>query len=92
MCIQVGSKVRSFDFEDQSTEGERACFIDGEVVEMGRFPDFPDCDRYKLRVERHVFGGEQLAEHEEFVFPPLNDTPTTMGRKTEGVVLLTDTQ
>jgi hypothetical protein len=88
--IEVGNRVRSFDFEDRGLTGERACYVEGTVVEIGNFPEFPDCPRYKIQVERHVFGGEELAEHEDFVFPPVNGTPRLFSRSNvcDGVVLI----
>ena len=53
--IQVGSKVRSFDFARDGRgcqlEGERACYVEG-VVEG--FKDLEGCERYVTRVDRKV--------------------------------------
>jgi len=91
--IVVGSKVISFDFESRDLEGEQACYVEGEVVKMGSFPEFPDCDRYKIRVDKRVFGGKEVAPEDDHVYSPLNGTPTTLGRSTNGVYLIrTDTK
>ena len=34
MNIQVGSKVRSFDFHSRDITGEDACYVEGEVVDI----------------------------------------------------------
>lgn len=71
-AIKVGDRVRSFDFDDRDLEGERACYVEGrveEIVESGW------CQRYAIRVERRVFGGEEIAEgYEDMVYPPVNGT------------------
>ena len=89
--IKVGDRVRSFDLSDQETVGPRACFIEGTVTGIGRFPQFDDCDRYEIRVEREMFGGEECDVSEpEFRYPPVNGTRVA-GRAqevTDGVVLL----
>lgn len=89
--IKVGDRVRSFDFSDRETVGPRACFIEGTVTGIGRFPQFNDCDRYEIRVEREMFGGEECDVSEpEFRYPPVNGT-RVVGRAqevTDGVVLL----
>ena len=96
--IQVGSKVRSFDFADtgrngqvygRDLEGERACYIEGTVE--GFDEDNFDCRRYKIRVERRVFSGKEDAKvdpREAHVYPPVNGTPTMLGRVTNNVELV----
>lgn len=93
--VTVGCIVRSFDFPDRSrdTEGENACFVEGEVVEIGRF-DF-ECDRYKIKVKRVVFGGETITDapnRPDFVYPPLNGTPTWGGGVVNCVEVVTTAQ
>lgn len=87
--INVGDKVRSFDFAEfrgmgRDLEGERACYAEGTVEEVGVWME--GCPRYKIRVSKRVFGGE---EHKRWVgeeiFPPENGTPTMFGEKTDGV-------
>lgn len=86
--VKVGDRVRSFHFEDRSLEGERACYVEGVVLATGRF-GFPDCDRYKIAVDREVFGGELVEVPDgHMVYPPLNGTPTWHGRVMDGVVKL----
>lgn len=82
--IRINDTVRSFDFSmNRDLEGERACYVEG-VVEG--FKELEGCTRYDIRVTRAVFGGEEVeVEEGERVFPPLNGTPTTLGRITDGV-------
>lgn len=88
MEIKIGDRVRSFDFEDRDLCGPRACYVEGTVVGVGTFPEFPDCPRYKIAVEREVFGGEEHWDFEvgaAFVYPPVNGTRRMMGGVTGGV-------
>lgn len=93
--LQVGDKVRSFDFADgeygRELSGGRAAYAEGFIVEIGPMPDAPanDCPRYHIRVTRDVFGGKgRIGENSRvgtMVYPPVNGTPTTMGNTTYGV-------
>lgn len=85
--ITVGQKVRSFDFADgkwgRDLEGERACYVEGEVVEMTRHIPGPDgflmdsgCDRYVIRCDKRVFGGEEVEREDELFYVPVNGTPS----------------
>ncbi len=94
--IQVGDIVRSFDFPDHNRDltSPLACFVDGEVVDIGRF-DFGyvgsgsrSCDRYQIRVIRRVFGGADEPFADEFVYPPVNGTRRYLGGVTDGVELI----
>jgi len=83
--IQVGDKVRSFDFADtlrdgteygRDLEGERACYVEGTVV--GFDDENFECRRYKIEVSRRVFGGKEdstIDPREAVVYPPVNGTP-----------------
>ncbi len=80
-------------------EGERACYVEGvvcAVIPAGERFDTPDpggfvypasCDRYAIRVTRLVFGGVEGDPEEipTWACPPLNGTPTSMGRITNNV-------
>lgn len=92
--IKVGDRVRSFDFEGRELEGERACYREGVVIGIGRF-GFPDCDRYKIFVDRVVWAGEEdvLSDNDpvagRVIYPPVNGVPMVFrGRVTDGVHLL----
>ena len=91
--IVVGSRVRSFDFPyNRDLEGDRACYVEGTVEAMGWMDDFRDCPRYKIKVERKVWGGENVSlsreEETHHVFPPVNGTPRLGGDVCDGVVLI----
>jgi hypothetical protein len=93
--IAVGDRVRSFDFawpgEDwgRDLEGERASYVEGVVIEIG--VEIEGCPRYKIEVDRDVFGGEERdyanfrGRVGQFVYPPVNGTPSTMGGETNCV-------
>ena len=89
--IEVGSKVRSFDFardgRGRDLEGERACYVEG-VVEG--FKEVEGCERYIVRVDRKVFGGEEedILGRFPYVYPPVNGTPRLMGGTTNCVELI----
>lgn len=81
--IQVGDPVRSFDFYSRDLEGEMACYVEGEVE---GFEEMEGCDRYVIRVLKRVRGGKlTMCSMETYVYPPVNGTPTTMGRICDGV-------
>ena len=89
--IQVGSKVRSFDFArgdgGRELEGERACYVEG-IVEG--FKEVEGCERYIVRVDRKVFGGEEedILGRFPYVYPPVNGTPKLFGGVCDGVELV----
>lgn len=93
--IQVGDRVRSFDFpRSREYEGARACFVEG-VVEAITDPAthefFGDCPRYVVRVDRRVFSGNECTGENdtgELVFPPVNGLGTLFGDTTDGVELV----
>lgn len=81
--IRIGSKVRSFDFDERSLEGPRACYVEGVVI---GFINHEGCDRYEIRVERDVRRGEDSDRRiGRVVIPPLNGTPSTIGGTTNFV-------
>lgn len=82
MTINVNDRVRSYDFPGMRDD----CYVEGVVEKIGRFPDFPDCDRYRIRVEKKVIEGKETAPRPRFVFPPVNGTPSWLGGETNGVV------
>lgn len=74
-AIEVGSAVRSFDFPHTDLEGDRACYIEGEVIGVSN--DWGDCPRYAIRPTRRVAAGKELPKERwsgETFFPPLNGT------------------
>ncbi len=90
--IQVGDRVRSFDFADtfedgtqygRDLEGERACYVEGVVV---GFDNIEGCDRYRILVDRDVFGGKDDDRRiGRLVTPPINGTPKLFGSGTDFV-------
>jgi hypothetical protein len=88
--IEVGSKVRSYDFESRDLEGERACYVEGYVMEVGVVLE--GCPRYRIAVDKRVFGGKVLngSEAEQDVFPPVNGTASWLGKPIDVVVCIDD--
>ncbi len=83
MEITFGSQVRSFDFHYmRDLEGPRACYMEGQM--MGH-TTIEGCKRYIIAVKRCVAGGKERSNFPEVIYPPVNGTPTTMGRITDGV-------
>ena len=87
MSISVGDRVRSFDFatgpSGRALTGERACYVEGRVEEL---VDVEGCQRYRILVDRDVFGGEESDQRVgRYVNPPVNGTPTLFGDATDFV-------
>jgi hypothetical protein len=77
MDIVIGTRVRSFDFHTapggRDLEGDRACYVEGEVV---GFDLVEGCRRYRILVDRDVFGGKDEDRRlGALVTPPVNGTP-----------------
>ena len=94
--IQVGDKVRSFDFADTFDDGkqfgrdlevDRACYVEGEVE---GFKEVEGCQRYIIRVDHKVFGGkeEDILGRFPYVYPPVNGTPKLFGGVCDNVELV----
>lgn len=83
--IQVGDRVRSFDFPgfNRYVDGPHACYVEGTVEEIGPF--LFECDRYKIRAEVRVFRGERITPEGPYFYPPLNGTETMFGEIMDGV-------
>jgi len=94
--MKVGDKVRSFDFAEnfngeifgRDLEGNRASYVEGKLVSIQIHPHFGyDC--YEILVERDVFGGKESSRRVgRKVYPPVNGTPTMMGRECDSVELI----
>ena len=86
MEITIGSKVRSFDFYYmRDLDGPRSCYMEGVVTGI---ENIRGCDRYVIEVDRCVGGGKERSDFPSVIIPPVNGTPTTMGRITDGVELI----
>ena len=95
--VRIGDTVASFDFASRSMVEADASFVVGVVEEICRSFEGvrleETCDRYKIRVVREVFDGNEcvLPEGVRHVFPPVNGTRVLgpCGPKvTGGVVVL----
>ena len=88
--IKKGDRVRSFDFANgeygRDLEGERACYVEGTVIDL---PTMAECKRYHIVVERRIFGGKEILDGEDSVFPPINGTRSWLGRLMDCVELIT---
>jgi hypothetical protein len=86
--IKIGDNVRSFDFAfgkfGRDLEGERACFVEGVVED---FEKLEGCMRYKILVNKDVFGGDTDRSKRvgSYVFPPLNGTASMLEDSTNFV-------
>ena len=81
--ITIGSKVRSFDFQHRDITGDRACYIEGVIVDI--LKEENSYDRYLIKVHRQVFGGAEKSDHPLTVTPPVNGTLTMFGDTTNFV-------
>ena len=100
--IQVGDKVRSFDFADvyenddgktvvigRDIEGERACYVEGVVtaVQRGSY----GMEQYAIEVTRDMFSGSESDRRVgKVVHPPVNGTPKMLGGVTDYVELVSN--
>ncbi len=78
--------------DGRDIEGDRACYVEGVVcaiIPAGERFDTPDpggfiypesCDRYAIRVTRKVFSGKVTDDRQTWACPPVNGTPTSLGR------------
>ena len=83
MEIEIGNRVRSFDFHYmRDLDGPRSCYMEGVVIGLN---EFQGCQRYVIEVDRCVSGGRERSDYPQMIYPPVNGTPTTMGRITDGV-------
>jgi len=93
--IQIGNRVRSFDFYSRDLDGPAACYVEGTLIAITdpALPgeQFRDCARYVINVDRQIFaGGERTGDTSlvgEQVYPPVNGTLTAFGERTDAVVL-----
>ena len=81
----IGDRVRSFDFDCHDLEGERACYMEGQITGVDQFEG---CWRYKIEVRRSIFRGQEMSDFPSVIFPPINGTPTWTGRVTGGVEVI----
>ena len=91
--IIIGDTVRSYDFAEgpygRDLDGERACYVEGTVVEIITAGDDdrelqPGVTYYNIACHLRVWGGERKAT-DETVYAPINGTPTMLGRTLTGV-------
>lgn len=100
VTIVVGSRVRTFDFplfydgniSGMELVGDRACFCEGIVEAIGE-DHIEGCYRYRIMVERQMFGGidRDISVPEgqrPLIYPPLNGTPSWSSGLTFGVVVV----
>lgn len=98
-AIEVGTRVRSFDFPLMTSEGlalglelegERSCYMEGVVQAIGE-DDLEGCRRYRILVDKIVRSGapspvNAVEGQAPLIYPPLNGTPT-FGSKCFGVLV-----
>lgn len=77
----IGTLLRSYDFESN-----RTCYAEGVLVRYET--DASGCERYVIRVSRIVWEDKPEVEGHmigQEIYPPVNGTPTSMGRVTNQV-------
>lgn len=93
--IKPGDPIRSYDFPELvGTPAGDDIYIDGVVcmilpvgeVHEATGAHFYDCDRYVIVVTAKMRDGVLSKNPPPFVYPPVNGTPTTLGRVTCAVV------
>lgn len=81
----VGDRVRSFDFDCRDLEGERACYMEGQVVGLEQIEG---CWRYKIEVRKSIFRGMDMTDFPSVIYPPVNGTPRLFGDVCNGVEVI----
>jgi hypothetical protein len=86
--IRVGDWVRSFDFDCHDLAGERASYVEGQVLAI---VNWQGCDRYEILPTLSVRRGQRQRytdpdPNTDYVMPPVNGTPTIFDGVTGGVV------
>ena len=98
-AIEVGTRVRSFDFPLMTSEGPlglelegaHAAYMEGAVEAIGE-DDLEGCRRYRIVVDKIVSRGapypvtDFFGENRPVIYPPLNGTPS-FGGKCFGVMV-----
>lgn len=79
--VQIGDRVRSYDFGEDSPN----TYMEGTVVGVQQWDD---CLRYQIRVDTVVFCGQAETPSVEYVYPPVNGTPSWGGMIMQNVVRL----
>jgi len=89
--IKVGDRVRSYDFPERRDDPDRPqSYVEGTVTAL---VEREGCMRYEIRVDKRVVGGDVIDMKNvssTTVYPPVNGTPTTGGRRTDGVIRALD--
>jgi len=95
--IAVGDTVRCFDFAmgvmpngkigGTTRTGEYAAWVDGTVEAIGE-DVLEGCPRYRVRSIRRRHGKFLTEDTDTVIYPPLNGTPTLMGKRCMGVFKL----
>ncbi len=87
-AINIGDAVRSFDFPHfgagMDLDGPHACYVEGVVESIGAVV-LDGCSRYKIKVTARKMSGRWVLTSGDYVYPPVNGTPTTGGRVCDGV-------
>jgi hypothetical protein len=88
--VKVGDRVRSFDFDSRDADGQHANYMEGIVQAIGKPVAEATCDCYTILIDRVVWRGDDQANEfvGRLVHPPVNGTPTSLGRTTHGVHVL----
>jgi hypothetical protein len=74
--IRIGDRVRSYDFLEDNGLGDPRYYIEGTVMAMGWFDGFPDCPRYKIKVEGGYDPQGPFMPRAEYIYPPMNGVPS----------------
>jgi len=86
MCLQVGDRVRSFDFDSRELEGPSACYIEGVIEDVGLF-EGATCECYRIKVSRQVFDGIEYNDLVgKYVQAPKNGVRKLFGGECNAVV------
>tara|TARA_B100000287_G_scaffold118698_1_gene110631 strand:+ start:132 stop:458 length:327 start_codon:yes stop_codon:yes gene_type:complete len=76
-AIKPGDYVRSYDFKASGwgykdcggQEYNADCYIEGKVVAIEPFLELSSDDRFHIKVEKVVWGGEEIPSDLEMIYP-----------------------
>lgn len=90
---EIGDAVRSFDFISRDLEGEKACYVEGVIEDIGNLPEGVEVcgcpNHYHIRVSRQVFQGEEINDLVgDLVYPKINGEKGLFGEKSNGVEVI----
>ena len=85
--IEIGDKVRSFDFDCKEVDTINSCYVEGIVESIEGHPIGGGGKYIKFKITKKIFAGEDLKETVgEYNWVPQNGQETWTGKETNNAV------